>query len=156
MAGIDRFTQRSRRVMSLVHDAVVRLRNQYLDTEHLLLGLMDEEDGVAGRALRKLDLSSEKLEALIQKLTRADQEDFNPDIVELTSEAQAALEYSVDEARRLGDHRIDTEHFLLALVKFENRATDVLKSLGVTAEQIRWQVRQVLNETGTNQGNSEY
>ena len=132
MAGIDRFTQRSRRVMSLAHDAVVRLRNQYLDTEHLLLGLMDEEDGVAGRALRKLDLSSEKLEALIQKLTRADQEDFNPDIVELTSEAQAALEYSVDEARRLGDHRIDTEHFLLALVKFENRATDVLKSLGNT------------------------
>lgn len=71
MAGMERFTQRSRHVLSLAHQAADRLRNQYLDTEHLLLGLVHDEDGVAGQALRKLGLSSEKLEALIQKLVPA-------------------------------------------------------------------------------------
>jgi len=149
MAGTERFTQRSRSVISLAHQAAERLRNQYINTEHLLLGLMNEEDSVAGRVLRKLGFSSENLEAVIQGLARADKEDFDPNTVELSAELQTALANSLEEARRLGDHYIDTEYLLLGLVKFENRATDVLKSSGVTPDQIRGQVRQVLIESGT-------
>ena len=148
MAGVERFTSRSRRVLSLAHQAAERLRNPYIDTEHLLLGLMDDENSVAGQTLCKLGFSSEKLEKLIQKLAHADK-DFDPNTVELSSELQTALEHSVEEARRLGDLYIDTEYLLLGLVMFESRAMAILEFSGATPEEIRGQVKQVLIESGT-------
>jgi ATP-dependent Clp protease ATP-binding subunit ClpC len=145
---MELFTTSSRRVLSLAHQAAERLRDQIIDTEHLLLGLLEDEDGVAGRALRKLGLSSEKLEALIKKLAPADK-DFDPNRVELSAAVQTALEHSVAEALRLGENSIDTEYLLLGLVQFENRAMAILEFAGVTPRLIREQIRQVLIESGT-------
>ena len=132
---------------SLAYQAAERLRYQNIDTEHLLLGLLDDETDVAGRVLRKLGFSSEKLEALLKKLAPADK-DFDPTTVELSAEVQTALEHAVNEARRLGENSIGTEYLLLGLVQFENRAMPILEFADATPEKIRGQIRQVLIESG--------
>ncbi|OGO28872.1 MAG: NDP-hexose 4-ketoreductase, partial [Chloroflexi bacterium RBG_16_52_11] len=148
MAGMERFTQRARRVLSLAHQEAERARQTNIGTEHLLLGLMDEEGGVAGRVLRELGMGSERVREVIQRVVSAEGR-FNPDKIELAPATQQVLEYAVDEARRLGHHYIGTEHILLGLVRVEGTATEVLRRLGVTADQIRRQTRRVLNESAS-------
>ena len=146
MAGMERFTQRARSVLSFAHQETERARNNFIGTEHLLIGLMLEEGGVAGRVLRELGLSTDRLRQTIKKITTVS-DNFDPARVELGSQTQKTLEFAVDEARRLGHHYIGTEHILLGLVLVDDVATEVLRRLGVTAEQIRRQTRRVLNET---------
>jgi ATP-dependent Clp protease ATP-binding subunit ClpC len=146
MAGMERFTQRARRVLSLAHQEAESARQTNIGTEHLLLGLMDEEGGVAGRVLRELGMTSERVREVIQRVVTGEGR-FNPDKIELAPATQQVLEYAVDEARRLGHHYIGTEHILLGLVRVEGTAMEVLRRLGVTAEQIRRQTRRVLNES---------
>jgi predicted nucleotide-binding protein len=146
MAGMERFTQRARRVLSLAHQEAERTRRNSICTEHILIGLMLEEGGVAGRVLRELGLSTDRVREVVQRLTAAS-DDFDPSHVELASETQQVLEFSIDEARRLGHHYIGTEHILLSLVLANSTGLEVLRRLGVTAEQIRRQTRRVLNET---------
>ena len=146
MAGMERFTQRARRVLSLAHQEAERARQTNIGTEHLLLGLMDEEGGVAGRVLRELGMTSDRVREVIQRVVTGEGR-FNPDKIELAPATQQVLEYAVDEARRLGHHYIGTEHILLGLVRVEGTAMEVLRRLGVTAEQIRRQTRRVLNES---------
>ncbi len=146
MAGMERFTQRARRVLSLAHQEAERARQTNIGTEHLLLGLMDEEGGVAGRVLRELGMTSERVREVIQRVVTGEGR-FNPDKIELAPATQQVLEYAVDEARRLGHHYIGTEHILLGLVRVEGTAMEVLRRLGVTADQIRRQTRRVLNES---------
>jgi ATP-dependent Clp protease ATP-binding subunit ClpC len=69
MAGMERFTQRARRVLSLAHQEAERARNNYIGTEHLLLGLMDEEGGVAGRVLRELGMTSDRVREVINRVS---------------------------------------------------------------------------------------
>jgi len=146
MAGMERFTQRARRVLSLAHQEAERARQMNIGTEHLLLGLMDEEGGVAGRVLRELGMNSDRVRDVIQRVVSTEGR-FNPDKIELAPATQQVLEYAVDEARRLGHHYIGTEHILLGLVRVEGTAMEVLRRLGVTADQIRRQTRRVLNES---------
>jgi ATP-dependent Clp protease ATP-binding subunit ClpC len=145
MAGMDRFTQRARRVLSLAHQEAERLRQSYIGTEHLLLGLILEDGGVAGRVLRELGLDSQRIEEVILRITGTG--NARPAKLDLSPGTQKALELAVDEARRLGHHYISTEHLLLGMVRLdEGVALDVLRKLGVTAEQIRRQTRRVLQE----------
>src|SRR5215211_3083222 len=146
MAGMERFTQRARRVLSLAHQEAERSRNNNIGTEHLLLGLMDEEGGVAGRVLRELGMTSDRVHEVIRRVTSSSSS-FDPNRVELAAETQQVLEHAVDEARRLGHHYIGTEHILLGLVRVDSTALEVLRRLGVTAEQIRRQTRRILNES---------
>ena len=148
MAGMERFTQRARRVLSLAHQEAERARNNNIGTEHLLLGLMDEEGGVAGRVLRELGMSSERVREVIGRVTTSSSS-FDPNRVELAADTQQVLEHAVEEARRLGHHYIGTEHILLGLVRVEGTAMEVLRRLGVTADQIRRQTRRVLNESAS-------
>jgi len=146
MAGMERFTQRARRVLSLAHQEAEQSRNNNIGTEHLLLGLMDEEGGVAGRVLRELGMTSDRVREVISRVTTGSS-GFDPSHVELASDTQQVLEYAVDEARRLGHHYIGTEHILLGLVRVDSTAMEVLRRLGVTPDQIRRQTRRVLNES---------
>ncbi len=145
MAGMERFTQRARRVLSLAHQEAERARQNKIGTEHLLLGLMEEEGGVAGRVLRELGMDSDRMREIVERI--AGSGDYTGGKIELAPETQQVLEQAVEEARRLGHHYIGTEHILLGLVRGEGTAMDVLRKLGVTPDQIRRQTRRVLNET---------
>ncbi len=147
MAGMERFTQRARRVLSLAHQEAERAHQDNIGTEHLLLGLMEEDGGVAGRVLRELGLESSRVREMVGRITGEGRGSSNK--IELANDTQQVLEYAVDEARRLGHHYIGTEHILLGLVRVEGQAMEVLRRLGVTADQIRRQTRRVLNETAS-------
>lgn len=147
MAGMERFTQRARRVLSLAHQEAERSHQNSIGTEHLLLGLMEEEGGVAGRVLRELGLESNRVREIIERVSVESRHEDGK--IELAPDTQQVLEYAVDEARRLGHHYIGTEHILLGLVRGEGTAMEVLRRLGVTADQIRRQTRRVLNETAS-------
>ncbi len=146
MASMERFTQRARRVLSLAHQEAERARQGLIGTEHLLLGLLAEEGGVAGRVLRDLGLEPSRLREMTQRL--GINAPYVIGKIELASDTQLVLEFAIEEARKMGHHYIGTEHLLLALVRGESVALDVLKKLGVTADQIRRQVRRVLQEGG--------
>jgi ATP-dependent Clp protease ATP-binding subunit ClpC len=146
MAGMERFTQRARRVLSLAHQEAERMHQNYIGTEHLLLGLMKEEGGVAGRVLRELGLDAVRMEEVIIRITGTGQATSAK--LDLSPGVQRALENSVEEARKMGHHYIGTEHLLLGLVGLgEGVALDVLRKMGVSAEQIRRQTRRVLDES---------
>lgn len=143
---MERFTQRARRVLSLAHQEAERMRHNYIGTEHLLLGLIREEGGVAGRVLRELGLEPDRVQEIVERLTGTGQ--YRGGKLDLSPGTQQVLEYAVDEARRMGHHYIGTEHLLLGLVRYgEGVALDVLRRLGVTPEQIRRQTRRVLQES---------
>jgi ATP-dependent Clp protease ATP-binding subunit ClpC len=146
VAGMERFTQRARRVLSLAHQEAERMRHNYIGTEHLLLGLMREEGGVAGRVLRELGLEADRVQEIVERLTGPGQNRGGK--LDLSPGTQQVLELAVEEARRMGHHYIGTEHLLLGLVRHgQGIALDVLRKLGVTPEQIRRQTRRVLQES---------
>jgi predicted nucleotide-binding protein len=148
MAGMERFTQRARRVLSLAHQEAERARNNFIGTEHVLLGLLDEEGGVAGRVLRELGLTADRVREVVKRISSSPS-DFDPNRVELASGTQQVLEFAVEEARRLGHHYIGTEHILLGLVRVEGTGLEVLRRLGVNEDQIRRQTRRILNENAS-------
>jgi ATP-dependent Clp protease ATP-binding subunit ClpC len=153
LAGMERFTQRARRVLSLAHQEAERMRHNYIGTEHLLLGLIREEGGVAGRVLRELGLEAERVQEMVERMTGTGQ--YRGGKLDLSPGTQQVLEYAVEEARRMGHHYIGTEHLLLGLVRSgEGVAIDVLRKMGVTPEQIRRQTRRVLQESSASKRTS--
>ncbi|MBI2976980.1 MAG: ATP-dependent Clp protease ATP-binding subunit [Chloroflexi bacterium] len=144
---MQRFTQRARRVLSLAQEEAERLRHNYIGTEHLLLGLMREEGGVAGRVLRELGLDPRRLQDTVERLSGPGQR-AKVSNIELSPGTKRVLELAVDEARRMNQHYIGTEHLLLGLMRHnEGIAIDVLGKLGISPEQIRRQTRRVLQES---------
>ena len=153
MSSMERFTQRARRVLSLAHQEAERMRQNYIGTEHLLLGLIREDGGVAGRVLRELGLEAERVQEIVERLTGTGSSPGGK--LDLSPGTQQVLEYAIDEARRLGHHYIGTEHLLLGLVRYgEGVANDVLRKLGITPEQIRRQTRRVLQESSSSRRSS--
>ncbi len=148
MPAMERFTQRAKRVLSLAHQEAERARHTSIGTEHLLLGLMEEEGGVAGRVLRELGLEPMRVREMVMRVV-GEGRSSGGGRLELSPETQQALEYAMDEARRMGHHYIGTEHILLGLVRAEGKGMEVLRRLGITPEQIRRQTRRVLNEGST-------
>jgi ATP-dependent Clp protease ATP-binding subunit ClpC len=145
---MDRFTQRARRVLGLAHQEAERLRHNYIGTEHLLLGLIREEGGVAGRVLRELGLDGSRVQEIVERLAgkgtdRSGQPQLSPG-------TQQVLEYALDEAHKMGHQYVGTEHILLGLVRYdEGMAINVLRRMGVNAEQIRRQTSRVLQESSS-------
>ncbi|OGO19730.1 MAG: NDP-hexose 4-ketoreductase [Chloroflexi bacterium RBG_16_48_8] len=145
---MERFTQRARRVLSLAHEEAERLHHNYIGTEHLLLGLIREEGGVAGRVLRELGLEPTRVKEMVERLTGVGRHAGGR--IELAPGTEHVLQMAVEEARRMGHHYIGTEHLLLGLIRQgEGVGIDVLKRLGLTPEQIRRQTRRILQESPT-------
>src|SRR5690242_15609547 len=106
---MERFTQRARRVLSLAQESAEQLKHNYIGTEHLLLALFREEDGVAGRVLRDLGIEQKRIEYFIAELTGMTVSKPKT-ALDLSPGTKRVLELGVDEARKLGHHYIGTEH----------------------------------------------
>ena len=145
---MERFTQRARRVLSLAHEEAEKLNHNHIGTEHLLLGLIREEGGVAGRVLRELGLAPARVKDVVERLTGVGRHKGGR--IELAPGTEQVLQSAIEEARRMGHHYIGTEHLLLGLVhRGEGVGIDVLRRLGITPEQIRRQTRRILQESPT-------
>ncbi len=148
---MERFTQRARRVLSLAQEEAERLNYAVIGTEHLLRGLLREEEGIAGRALLGLGVTRDNLESILLELRppAADKLQNSP---ELTEEIKHALELAVAEARHMGHHYIGTEHLLLGLARQNDTpAIIALARLGISSEDIRNATRRVLQEIPADQ-----
>ena len=145
----DRFTKRARRVLSLAQEEAQRLNHNYIGTEHLLLGLIREENGVAVRVLRELGVDPRQIRERVERTVgRGQRASYGK--LSLTPRTKRVIELAVDEARRLGHHYIGTEHLLLGLVREgEGVAVDVLKGLGVSLDKVRSQTARVMMESAS-------
>ncbi|MCA9926252.1 MAG: AAA family ATPase, partial [Anaerolineales bacterium] len=144
----ERFTQRARRVLSLAQEEAERLNHNFIGSEHVLIGLLREEGGVAGRVLRELGLDAARVQATIERLSGGPGTRTPFTKIELSPSTKRVLELAVEEARRMGQHYISTEHLLLGLARQnEGVAIDVLRKFGISAEQIRRQTRRMLKES---------
>ncbi|HEX6121993.1 MAG TPA: ATP-dependent Clp protease ATP-binding subunit, partial [Ktedonobacterales bacterium] len=143
----DKFTERARKVLSLAQEEAQRFNHNYIGTEHLLLGLVREGDGVAAKVLSNLGVELNKVRSAVEFIIgRGDRIVLGE--IGLTPRAKKVIELAVDEARRLNHHYIGTEHLLLGLVREgEGIAAGVLESLGVNLEKVRTQTIQVLSQT---------
>ncbi|MGB7539143.1 MAG: ATP-dependent Clp protease ATP-binding subunit [Anaerolineales bacterium] len=144
--SLERFTQRARRVLSLAHQEAERLHQREIGTEHLLLGLIQEEGGVAGRVLRELGLEEERVKEMIERVIPPGR--LFPERIQLSIGTEKVIQNAIEEARKLGHQYIGTEHLLLGLVReTEGTAADVLRRLGVSPEQVRRQTRRILQDS---------
>jgi ATP-dependent Clp protease ATP-binding subunit ClpC len=136
----------ARKVLSLSQEEAQRFNHNYIGTEHLLLGLVREGDGVAAKVLNNLGVSLERARQAVEFIIgRGDRVVLGE--VGLTPRAKKVIELAVDEAQRLGHHYIATEHLLLGLVREgEGIAAGVLESLGVNLEKARRETIRVLTE----------
>ena len=143
----DKFTQRARKVLSLAQEEAQRFNHNYIGTEHILLGLVREGDGVAAKVLSSLGVELNKVRSSIEFIIgRGDRVVLGE--IGLTPRAKKVMELAVDEARRLNHHYIGTEHILLGLIREgEGIAAGVLRSLGLTLEQVRTQTIQMLSSS---------
>jgi uncharacterized damage-inducible protein DinB len=140
----DTFTERARKVLQLAQEEAQRFDHNYIGTEHILLGLVREGDGVAARVLKNLGIELHKVRSAVEFIIGRGDRTVIGDIG-LTPRAKRVIELAVDEARRLNHHYIGTEHLLLGLVREgEGIAAGVLESLGVSLEKVRRAVIEVL------------
>jgi ATP-dependent Clp protease ATP-binding subunit ClpC len=144
---MQRFTQRARRVLSLAQEEAERMQHSYIGTEHLLLGLLREDGGVAGRVLKELGLELDEVMQLVERHTRSGQRTPFAKL-DLSPGTKRVLELAVEEARRLGHHYIGTEHLLLGLIRHdEGVAIDIFDEMDISKDEIRKQTRRVLQDS---------
>ncbi|MGO3375649.1 ATP-dependent Clp protease ATP-binding subunit [Brochothrix thermosphacta] len=148
-----RFTQRAQKVIALSQEEAIRLRHSNLGTEHILLGLIREGEGIAAQALKGLGLDTAKIEAAVSELITEGQDDVQ--IIRYTPRAKKVIELSIDEARKLGHTYVGTEHILLGLIREgEGIAARIFSNLDISLNKARQQVLQLLGvSTQPNQAN---
>ncbi len=142
----DRFTKRARRVLTLAQEEAQRFKHNYIGTEHLLLGLIREGEGVAAQVLSNLGIEVEQVRQAVEAIIgRGERVVFGE--IAITPRAKKVIEMAVDEARRLQHRFVGTEHLLLGLIREgEGIAAGVLESLGLQLEQVRAETVRVLRQ----------
>src|SRR5690606_4472789 len=141
-----RFTERAQKVLALAQEEAVRLGHSNSGTEHILLGLVREGEGIAAKALIGLGLGLEKIQKEVESLIGRGQ--GHPINIAYTPRAKKVIELSMDEARKLGHTYVGTEHILLGLIREgEGVAARVLNNLGVSLNKARQQVLQLLGSS---------
>ena len=143
----EKFTERARRVLSLAQEEAQRFNHNYIGTEHILLGLVRETDGVAARVLSNLGVELQKVRAAVEFIIGRG-ERTAPGEIGLTPRAKKVIELAVDEARRLNHHHIGTEHLLIGLMREgEGVAAGVLESLGINLDKVRGETSSILSRS---------
>ncbi len=134
----DRFTERARRVLMIAQEEARRLNDAYIGTEHLLLGLVLEERGVAARVLRDCGVNGYQVRRIIEESSRRSSQRIRNQTSGLTPRTKRVIERAVEEARRMNHHHIGTEHLLLGLVgEGGGLAIEVLRDVGADLDEVR-------------------
>ena len=142
---LAKFTERARKVLSLANEEAYRYHHDGVGTEHVLLAIMSEWEGVGARALNRLQVQPSEVRAQIETLHPAGEQPVGDGQIGMTQQGKASLELAVQEARSLGHHYLGTEHLLLGLLREEaGLGGQVLLKSGVTLEKARELVKQVL------------
>ncbi len=142
----EKFSERARRSLTRAQEEAQHFGHSYIDTEHILLGLVAEEEGVASKVLNNLGVSASKLRAAVEfVIGRGKRASIGE--VGLTPRAKRVIELAVDEARRLNHNYIGTEHLLLGLLRErEGAAVGVLESFGITLERVQTEIDTLLSQ----------
>ncbi len=141
----DRFTDRARKVMSIARQEAQRLNHEYIGTEHILLGLIQEGSGVAASVLKNLDVDLEKIRREVEKIVKHGPSMVTMGQLPFTPRAKKVLELSVEEAQNLGHNYIGTEHLLLGLIhENDGVAAQVLQNLNLRLDDVREEVLELL------------
>jgi len=145
--GFERFSEGARRVLTRAQGEAQRLGHSYIDTEHILLGIAGEESGIASKVLSNLGISMSKIQAAVEFVIGKGERRATGGDVDLAPRAKRAIEFAVDEARRLNSNYIGVEHLLLGLLREnEGVAFSVLESFGITLERTRDEVNRVVRQ----------
>ena len=145
----EKFTERARKVLTLAQEEAQRFNHNYIGTEHILLGLVREGDGVAAKVLSNLGVELDKVRSAVEFIIGRGERTVSGEIG-LTPRAKRVIELAVDEARRLNHNYIGTEHILLGLLREgEGVAAGVLESLGVNLEKVRTETVHLLSQSMT-------
>jgi ATP-dependent Clp protease ATP-binding subunit ClpC len=152
----DRFTDRAKKVMNLARQEAQALNHEYLGTEHILLGLVQEGNGVAANVLRQMNIDLTKIRTEVEKLVKSGPSMVQMGQLPFTPRAKKVLELSMEEASNLGHNYIGTEHLLLGLIKEnEGIAAKVLTNLGVKLDEVREEVLEFLGAESSEEEEEE-
>jgi hypothetical protein len=144
MYPFERFTERAKKVLTLAQEEAERSQHSYIGTEHLLLGLLKEGDGLAARVLKNLGVEIETVRQTIESVLGRNERIIIQQIIP-TSRVKKVIEISFEEAQRMGHKYVGTEHLLFGLlIEGENIAAHVLQDLGVTLKKARAEVERLL------------
>jgi ATP-dependent Clp protease ATP-binding subunit ClpC len=144
----DRFTQRVRKVLFLARDEAGRLQHDYIGTEHLLLGIIREGEGIAANVLRRLGIDFERIQKAIEETVTPQSGPVSIGEIPFTPRAKKVLELSIDEARLHNHNYVGTEHLLLALIREnEGVAARVLNELGADHERVKREIMKALGSS---------
>ncbi len=150
----EKFSERARRVLSLAQEEAQRFNHNYIGTEHILLGLVRETEGVAARVLSGLNVDLTKVRSAVEFIIGRGERPAQGEIG-LTPRAKKVVELAVDEARRMNHTYIGTEHLLIGLLREgEGVAAGVLESLGVNLEKVRAETHRILSNSGSGSSTS--
>jgi ATP-dependent Clp protease ATP-binding subunit ClpA len=148
MYPFERFTERAKKVLTLAQEEAEKAHHSYIGTEHLLVGLLREEGSLAALALRNLGIEIGEVRRRLEAALAADPTIVVRQIVP-TARVKKVIETAFEEARRIGDTYVGTEHLLLGLlVEREGLGAQVLIQMGATLERVRTEIERLLREVG--------
>jgi ATP-dependent Clp protease ATP-binding subunit ClpC len=141
----ERFTDRARRVMLLANEEAICFRHEYIGTEHILLGLVQEGSGVAANVLKNLDVDVQRIRLEAEKVVSRGSDPVTMSKLPWTLRAKHVIELAMEEARNLRHNYIGTEHVLLGLIREEEGvAAHILLNMGLNLDEVRNEVLMVV------------
>ncbi len=147
MYPFERFTERAKKVLTLAQEEAERSHHSYIGTEHLLLGLLREGEGLAAKVLNNLGVEIGKVRQTIESVLGRNERIIIQQIIP-TSRVKKVIEISFEEARRMGHNYVGTEHLLLGLlIEGEGIAAHVLEDLGANLEKVRGEIERLLHDS---------
>ena len=144
----EKFSERARRVLSLAQEEAQRFNHNYIGTEHILLGIVRETDGVAAKVLGNLGVELNKVRSAVEFIIGRNDAPISKEGIGLTPRAKKVIELAVDEARRSNHNYIGTEHLLIGLMREgDGVAAGVLENLGVNLDKVRAEAGRLMTQT---------